>query len=125
MANSVEDMRKASAGANLNGGSGWVRSSLELETKFYSRTNREVAGGAKRGKPFPLSPTYSARASPRRRRLKDTLWFQRVMVRLGRRWQVISIPIAKKWAKHFPFVRKGGKVALARRFQICPQVIEK
>ena len=68
---------------------------------------------------------FPQRTQPRAAYVEEDLWFQGVMISAGMGWQVMSNRVARKWVKHFPFVRKSGKVALARKFQIHSQVIEK
>ena len=84
MARWVEDMRKASAGANLNRATGRLLSNPELEPKLHSlAANQGAAERENEENYFRFPQRIQPRAAYVWRRLRHTLWFQRVMAAAG------------------------------------------
>jgi len=72
---------------------------------------------------------FSQLIQPGRRTVEDVERYPVVPESYGYGWGKMASNLhshyQKEWAKHFPFLRKGGKVALAWQFQVDSQVIEK
>jgi hypothetical protein len=97
-----------------------------LEPKVPHTAAIQGSGGGKMRKTVSVSPNSS---SPSAAGPEEAERYPVVPKSYGYGWGKMASNLhphyQQKWVKHFPFVRKGGKVTVARKSQIESQVIEK